>query len=102
MAGDVPQCSVCGQYVYYSPHYCPQDARDDEIASLRAKLQSAREVIRPFAKEAERWSKDFADEFRLLADEEFGFDSFTVGDLRRASSWMETGKEEFVQKEEPS
>ena len=22
--GDVPQCAVCGQYMYATPHYCPR------------------------------------------------------------------------------
>ena len=63
-----------------------------EIATLRAQLAEAREIIEPFAAEAGMWgSKTSDDETPIIKGSDGKGDeaAFTVGDLRKAQKWYD-------------
>ena len=67
----------------------------EELATLRARLAKAEEVIRPFARAAALFPDVNDDQWELAQTTSFHFSKCTIGHLRLASSWMENGKEEL-------
>ena len=68
------------------------DNATDELATLRAQLAEAREIIEPFAAEAGMWgSKTSDDETPIIKGSDGKGDeaAFTVGDLRKAQKWYD-------------
>ena len=64
----------------------------DELATLRAQLAEAREIIEPFAAEAGMWGSKTSDgETPIVRGSDGKGDeaAFTVGDLRKAQKWYD-------------
>jgi len=72
----------------------------DEKLEVIKQMESMREALRPFAKEAERWAVMWADDFHPMIDTsdicndcersiESDVAAFTVGELRRAAVLVE-------------